>query len=133
MILCEDLSEECFATVLCWWRRWSPPPKMSLSREEKMQRRTFVNRLRALGEIQIPEGHARVNKGITTYFFGQDQKVDVNCLLEECGLTPQQPVKPFYRPTTQWVQKEADGFVSHDVMVASDEENLFVSIVRWQD
>ncbi len=98
-----------------------------------MQRSCFVKNLKKLGEIPIPEGHARVNKGVTTYFLAQDKKDAVESLLTECGLSSQQPVKRYYRPTIQWVQKEEDGFLSHDVMVASDEKNLFVSIVRWQD
>ena len=90
-----------------------------------MLRQTLVRRLRAIGEIPVPEGHLRRNKGITTYFFSKEKQQEILEFLRSLGLEerehgPQTAPGISFRDTTSnlsfWYNDE--GFVS-------------VSIVRW--
>lgn len=46
-----------------------------------VSRSTFVRRLKKIGEIEVPKGHVRRNKGITTHFFDASALPEVETLL----------------------------------------------------
>lgn len=48
-----------------------------LHRRKPVTRAIFVRQLRALGDIPIPEGQARRNKGLTSYFFPHNKIEEV--------------------------------------------------------
>ena len=48
-----------------------------------MEYRTFVRKLRKLGDIPVPIGHVRRRKGTTTYFFCKSAKPKVLEFLTE--------------------------------------------------
>ena len=53
-----------------------------------MTKNVFIKHLKSL-ETGIPEGHARRNKGVTTYFYPLDKHEEVSQLLCDEGLADQ--------------------------------------------
>lgn len=47
-----------------------------------MTRQTFVRKLRKIGDLPVPRGHVRHNKGATGYFFSRDKLAVVRAFLE---------------------------------------------------
>lgn len=67
-----------------------------------MLRKQFINRLRKLEDIPVPEGHLRSNKGVTTYFFSETKRQEVEALLASQGLTDHGQVKGYVVETKLW-------------------------------
>jgi hypothetical protein len=65
-----------------------------------MKKEQFVKRLRAIGEIPVPTGHARRNKGVTSFFFSPDKAEELDTILSEHVGTPV-PAE-HYAEGTQW-------------------------------
>ena len=95
-----------------------------------MLRQSFVRRLKAIGDIPVPEGHLRRNKGVTTYFFDKERFDDLQAFLGNCGLVNKGQVPMYEIGTTQWDKQTSH---SHRVFLHANPDQPFVSlaILQW--
>jgi len=92
-----------------------------------MLRAQFVRTLRKIGDIAIPEGHARRNKGVTTYFFDNAKLEQVEHLLTEQGLQNKGQPSYWVAGTTWW--ENADG--SCRILRHLDNGWFAIALIRW--
>ena len=98
-----------------------------------MLRQTLVRKLKKIGELQIPEGHLRRNKGVTTYFFDKEKLPMLVELLQSCGLEEKGQVEMYTAGTILWVDPSCDRrvFLHNDQDSNKYQSFASLAIIRW--
>jgi hypothetical protein len=93
-------------------------------------RSTFVRKLKKIGDLKVPKGHARTNKGVTSYFFPHRKVEEVASLLNGLFSEPPRWMK-LYCPVALAFNEDKPGDYRS---VCLHIQNAFVSvgIVHWQ-
>ncbi len=101
-----------------------------------MLRSSFVKQLKKIGEIPVPEGHLRRNKGVSTYFFDISKLPEIEALLASQGLENKGQVPGYVDGVVHWLRKEeydplAGYHSSRSVFLSQDNGWVGCSILRW--
>lgn len=94
-----------------------------------MLRSSFVKQLKKIGEIPVPEGHLRRNKGVSTYFFDISKLPEIEALLASQGLENKGQVPGYVDGVVHWLRKEE--YRSHSIVLGKKDNWVGCSILRW--
>ena len=93
-----------------------------------MLRSALGRKLRKMEDIKIPEGHTRVHKRVTTYFFSESKRPQVESFLAEQGLVNKGQAMLYARDTIHW--KTDDN--SRSVFIHAIEPGwISIAILAW--
>ena len=80
-----------------------------------MLRSAFVKKLRKIGDVPVPKGHLRRNKGTTAYFFAPEKQEELQTLLREYLGEPT-PAYAYEHGTLRYVVLSEKGYVLRSVL-----------------